>query len=71
CRDLTIPYEGSVLLLFYLLLLALLFNMYCSSTRGKKAPGTEGFTSPPFFAILKGKGQRPPGRRGDGANDTM
>uniref|UniRef100_UPI0025F0C369 hypothetical protein n=1 Tax=uncultured Subdoligranulum sp. TaxID=512298 RepID=UPI0025F0C369 len=32
CRDLTIPYEGSVLLLFYLLLLALLFNMYCSST---------------------------------------
>ena len=32
CRNLTIPYEGSVLLLFYLLLLALLFNMYCSST---------------------------------------
>ena len=32
CRNLTIPYEGSVLLLFYLLLLALLSNMYCSAT---------------------------------------
>ena len=36
CRSLTIPYEGSVLLLFYLLLLALLSNMYCSSTSLEK-----------------------------------
>ena len=36
CGDsLTIPYEGSVLLLFYLLFLVLLSNMYCSSTQGK------------------------------------
>ena len=33
CRNLTIPYEGSVLLLFYSLFLALLSNMYSSSTR--------------------------------------
>ena len=32
CRNLTIPYEVSVLLLFYSLFLALLSNMYCSST---------------------------------------
>ena len=36
CRNLTIPYEGSVLLLFYLLFLVLLSNMYCSSTQGKR-----------------------------------
>ena len=37
CGDsLTIPYEGSVLLLFYLLFLVLLSNMYCSSTQGKR-----------------------------------
>ena len=36
CGDsLTIPYEGSVLLFFYLLFLVLLSNMYCSSTQGK------------------------------------
>ena len=32
CRNLTIPYEGSVLLLFYSLFLALLSNMYRSAT---------------------------------------
>src|SRR5699024_4667501 len=53
CRDLTIPYEGSVLLLFYLLLLALLFNMYCSSTRCSLSCGPAALKTPGGYCIIE------------------
>ena len=58
CGNLTIPYEGSVLLLFYSLLLALLSNMYCSSTASIWTLRTNtcySFSSLLYFVVISNK----------------